>query len=499
MYNLKKFIEVTHQFYNKEVSTGDYKGFSGNFGSYAQRGGERSMLRLRMTGGVVNKDKAVFISDMIKNYNIDKIHATTCQTMQLHNLDRDTVCAIIEKAPEHGIYTIGGGGDNPRNVMASPLSGIDPDEYFDVLPYAEAASEYLLSLIGKIKMPRKLKVGFSSSPKNECHVTFRDSGFMAKPNGTFDVYSAGGLGNNYKMGLLIEENVAPDKILYYIKAMVDTFIAYGNYESRAKARTRYMQDTLGPDGYIRAFHEKLKEAFKEDLSFELTETEICCDEWLGNENGRIHKQKQPNMYYVAYHPVGGNPPIEKFIELAENMSESNQLRLSPDSTIYIANCTRDQAECFESITNGGAETEFEASTSCIGSSICQIGLQNSQELLKKSLEAVKNRGFSDGVLPKMHISGCISSCGAHQTAQIGFSGRVKRVDNKVVPAFLMMVNGCDEFGQERFGDEVGVIEAELIPEMLVEIGNAVLCKNTDFKCWFSEFRNEFDEIVKKYL
>ncbi len=45
-----------------------------------------------------------------------------------------------------------------------------------------------------------------------------------------------------------------DQILYYIEAMHQMFLAYGNYENRAKARSRYMQQTLGGA-------EKYKEAF----------------------------------------------------------------------------------------------------------------------------------------------------------------------------------------------------------------------------------------------
>lgn len=59
----------------------------------------------------------------------------------------------------------------------------------------------------------------------------------------------GGLGNNYKMGVKVAENVKPEEVLYYVEAMVRTFTTYGNYESRAKSRTRYMQETLGVEGY----------------------------------------------------------------------------------------------------------------------------------------------------------------------------------------------------------------------------------------------------------
>lgn len=92
-------------------------------------------------------------------------------------------------------------------VTCSPLSGVEKDEYFNVLPWAKAAGEYLMGFIRAEKMPRKLKVAFSSSPSNLSHATYRDLGFAARPDGCFDVYSAGGLGSNPRFGVLIAEAV----------------------------------------------------------------------------------------------------------------------------------------------------------------------------------------------------------------------------------------------------------------------------------------------------
>lgn len=223
--DLPAFKEKTDQFYAGELSKADYKGFSGGYGSYAQKDGKASMIRLRMSGGHLTKDKLKFIADSIKTYNVDKVHLTTCQTIQLHNLQPEAIYGIMEGGLDHGIVTMGGGGDFPRNVTVSPLSGVEKGEYFNVLPYAEAAGEYLMTFIKKEVMPRKLKVGFSNGPANETHTTFRDLGFVAREDGNFDVYSAGGLGNNARFGLKVAENVQPEKILYYICAMRETFIA----------------------------------------------------------------------------------------------------------------------------------------------------------------------------------------------------------------------------------------------------------------------------------
>ena len=237
--DLAQFREMTDKFYAKEVSVKEYKGFSGGFGSYAQRGGEASMLRLRLPGGRINKEKLKFIVDAIQEYGIEKVHFTTCQTVQLHDLSAKVACEIMEKAFEVGIITRGGGGDFPRNVMVSPLSGVEKGEYFDVMPYALAVSDYLLGLIKTVKLPRKLKVCFSNSPANEPHATFRDLGFVAKPEGTFDVYSAGGLGNNPRMGVKVAEQISPSEVLYYVKAMVETFVAHGNYEKLMQQVKKY--------------------------------------------------------------------------------------------------------------------------------------------------------------------------------------------------------------------------------------------------------------------
>lgn len=40
-----------------------------------------------------------------------------------------------------------------------------------------------MGMIKTVKLPRKLKVGFSNSPANVTHATFRDLGFMAKKMG----------------------------------------------------------------------------------------------------------------------------------------------------------------------------------------------------------------------------------------------------------------------------------------------------------------------------
>lgn len=501
--DLTQFREMTEKFYRGEVSVKDYKGFSGGFGSYAQRGGRASMLRLRLPGGVLTRDRLGFVAQMIEEYGIDRVHFTTCQTIQFHNLDEKAVCEIMEKALDFGIITRGGGGDFPRNVMVSPLSGTEVGEYFDVLPYAQAASDYLLTLIKEVRLPRKLKVCFSNSPKNMTHATFRDLGFAAREDGCFDVYAAGGLGNNPRMGVRVAEGVSPTEVLYYIRAMVEAFIEYGDYQNRGKARTRYMQEKLGAEGFKQAYLEKLEMVRAEkSLDIAIEGTAAVNKEGSGEiTHRRIIPQKQRGLYTVVYHPLGGVPAPTKFGELykaTENM-QGVQMRLAPDETMYIINLTAAEAEKILEVTKDGAQTLFETSVACIGSTICQVGLRDSQGALKAVINQARFEKFGDGVLPQIHISGCVSSCGTHQIGKIGFHGGVKRVEGKAEPAFTMHINGTDTQGNERFGEQLGVILQSDMPAFFAELGREIESQGKTYDTWYAENPQRLIEIAQKYL
>lgn len=502
---IPEFREKSEEFYAGKMNMKDYKGFSGKYGSYAQRGGKKNMLRLRMNAGRVTPEKLRFAADVIRQYDINPIHFTTCQTIQLHNLDLDAVCDIMDRALDAGIVCYGGGGDYPRNVMASPLSGTE-EENFDIMPYANATAEFLLDFIDQDKMPRKLKVAFSNSKKNEPHATFRDLGFVAKENGNFDVYACGGLGSNPKFGVLVYADLPADDILYCVEAMIRMFRKHGNYDNRTKARTRYLQDTLGSEGIKKEFREEFDRLKKEkDLSLEGLDTRPIEKAGEGEpleESFLVRRQYKSDLYTVAFHPRGGMPSAKTMEALADAIEGMKhvELRLSPDEGSYIINLTADEArQILAIIKDEAAKNAFETSIGCIGASICQVGLRDSQALLKSVLDAVAQSDLADDALPQIHISGCPSSCGTHQIGKIGFRGALKVVDKKPVPAFLLYVNGNDEEGKETMGHEVGMIAVERIPDFLIDLGHRVMAAGQSFDVWMEEHPAGIEEAAADYL
>ena len=127
-------------------------------------------------------DKFKKVYELAKKQNLDKVHLTTRQAIQLHSLSIDGVCDTMEEALKNDILHVEE-GKFPRNVSISPLSGVDVEEAFDVTPYAEAVNEHFMSKITTYKLPRKLKVSFSSSEKDCGNSTVADLGFLAIKKG----------------------------------------------------------------------------------------------------------------------------------------------------------------------------------------------------------------------------------------------------------------------------------------------------------------------------
>lgn len=497
------FSQKIQDFHEGKIEKKDYKGYSGGMGSYAQRDQTRHMLRLRLPAGRLTLERLKFLADTVEKYQVRRMKLTTCETVQLHDLAAEQVPAIMEEAIGAGILCRGGGGDNPRNVMCSPLSGVQKGEAFDPSPYAAAATDYLLSICREIHMPRKLKIAFSNGVDDSVHSAFRDMGFRAQAGGTFSLRIAGGLGaSGHRMGVLVDEAVKPAEVLYYIRAMVDTFCQHGNYENRAKARTRFMQDTLGPEGLKEAFLKNL-EAAKAKGGLEISGLEALADVRGGEETldrPRAIPQKQEGLYAVEYHPIGGVLPVEKPAQLYAAIKDlcNAECRVGPDETLYVINLPAGDAEKVLAVTEDGAKTEFERSVACIGATVCQQGIRDSQGLLQAAVKAVREADIPDGALPKICISGCPSSCAAHQAGAIGFQGGVRLEDKKPQPAFRLFLGGSDALDEARFGEAGAVILEKDVPALLVELGRAAAAAGQTWGQWSEAHREDLNAIVAKY-
>ena len=106
--------------------------------------------------------------------------------------------------------------------------------------------------------------------------------------------------------------------------------------------------------------------------------------------------------------------------------------------------------------------------------------------------------FADGVLPKIHISGCPSSCSAHQSASLGFRGAVKQSPEGPKPAYAIFEGGCSALGKENFGADAGIMAEDKIPLFLIELGQTISRAHTVYDSWIKENHGQLLQLIAEY-
>ncbi len=503
---IESFRELGHKFLNGEVSRGDFKGVSGGMGVYSHRNGKEFMIRLRIPSGIITLEQLHIVYDFAEKCNLEKIHLTTREAIQLHGISIDQVCNIMEEGIKKGIYTRGGGGNFPRNVAMSPLSGVDPEEAFDVTPYALAVNKYFMERIYTYKLPRKIKVAFSSSNEDFAHCTVTDLGFLAVNCGSekkFKVFLGGGLGRNPKVGVEYPSLIDPKDVLYYVEAMVNLFVEEGDYENKGKARIRYIVERLGKEQFINLYKKYLKETMdNHEYNIDVKEN-IINKQGLDTDikNPALFQQKQPGLYSIYVHPIGGQLYLKNLKDMLDTLDtmDNIEIRLTMTEGMYIRNLNGKEAErALNLVKTFNGNTRIQQSVACIGVPTCQMGILNSQNTLGNIINKFKEEGVEKDILPRIFISGCPNSCGAHEIGAIGLTGKIKRVNNESKNAFELHLGGVCREGETTLGEVYGDILEDNIADFLLALAKEVEKDSLDFQQWMEKHKEKLKELVGQY-
>ena len=113
-------------------------------GVYGQRQLGVQMFRIKIPFGKIHSDQLVRIADVSDKYATGNLHLTTRQDIQLHYVKLDDSPSVWADLAEKNITAREACGNTVRNVTASAEAGIDPNEPFDVAPYASAVAYYFM-------------------------------------------------------------------------------------------------------------------------------------------------------------------------------------------------------------------------------------------------------------------------------------------------------------------------------------------------------------------
>src|SRR5438445_2138649 len=192
------FVATLERFERGELTPDKWRAFRLVRGTYGQRQTQDAqMVRVKIPQGVLASDQLEALADVAERYSRGFGHITTRQNIQFHFVRLHDVEHAMRRLADAGLTTREACGNSVRNVTACPYAGVAGDERFDVTPYAEALTRYLLRHPLSSTLPRKFKIAFEGCPTDHVATAINDLAFRAvlTPDGRgrgFRVTAGGG-------------------------------------------------------------------------------------------------------------------------------------------------------------------------------------------------------------------------------------------------------------------------------------------------------------------
>ena len=467
-------------------------------GVYGQRQQGVQMIRIKIPYGRLNARKLRRIADVCDEYSTGNLHITTRQDIQIHYVSLDRTPELWAELERDDITLREACGNTVRNITASEYAGIDPEEVFDVSPFAEEAFRYFLRNPVCQEMGRKFKIAFSGSEKDRALTYMHDLGFIAKIKEIkgekvkgFKVLLGGGLGSQPREADVIYDFLESDKIIPLTEAVLRVFDQYGERKRRMKARLKFLLNEVGVDSFLEKVDTALKavphsiyevpeeHVSKQKEDFEIRKSSLIDTNkqeyktWLSSNT---FKQKQTGFYTVGIKFLLGNFNTDlarSLADLAEHFT-GDEIRLSLRQNLLLSFVPEENLPLiFEKLKElGCVESGFDSTldiTACPGTDTCNLGIASSTGIARELEKVLKAEypQFVDNKELLIKISGCMNACGQHNMAQIGFQGMTIKVDGKVAPALQVLLGGGTlGDGKGRFADKVTKIPSKRGTEAL---------------------------------
>ena len=390
------------------------------------------MLRLRLPGGIVAAQQMRGLASMAEEWGSGRADITTRANLQVREFQPKNIVRVLEKVDALGMTSRGAGADNIRNITASPITGIDPTELYDVAPLAEALHYYILNSRDMYGLPRKFNVAFDNGGAISVVADTNDIGFIATrvgekydvPAGVyFRVLLCGITGHKQfaeDCGLLLR----PEQTVAAAAAMIRVFNENGDRTDRKKARLKYLVDRWGVEKFL-AETEKL-------LAFPLIRfaAENCEPRHDIDRAGHIgiHAQRQPGLNYVGIAVPVGRLPANQMRALADVADQfgSGELRLTVWQNLLIPNIPSDRTdEALAAIRAADldcmAGTVMRGTVACTGNRGCRYSATDTKSHAVELANRLDTQ-FKIEQPVNLHVTGCPHSCAQHYIGDIGLLG-----------------------------------------------------------------------------
>ena len=516
--DVDEFVDVLSKFERGEIGPDEWRAFRLVRGTYGQRQlTDASMLRVKIPQGVLDVPQLEAMAEVAERYSRGFGHITTRQNIQLHFLKLHDVELAMRRLADVGLTTREACGNSVRNITACPYSGVAADEPFDVTPYAEALTRYLLRHPLSATLPRKFKIAFEGCTHDHIAASINDIGWTARERTVdgrsqrgFRVTVAGGTATMTRSGNELFEFAPVGEMFNIAEAIVRVFHRLGDYKHKQRNRLKFLVRSLGWDGFKTEFDKEL-EAFRLEggarLPFEpeqppveqppaarssapspqdvaaavssgkvigpgivpRVEPVLSADEgseyWIRTN---VRPQKQAGYVMVTVTTVLGDltsAQMRMLGHLALAFSDGT-VRITSDQNVVFRWVPNELLAGFYNrlaaagLSRGGASTLADV-TSCPGAESCKLAVTQSRGLGRLLSDSLHERPDLVAAVPGLDIkiSGCPNGCGQHHIAGIGFQGSLRKVGGRPAPHYFVMVGGGVQGGITTFGRLAATVPA----------------------------------------
>ena len=476
-------------------------------GVYGQRQQGVQMVRIKLPYGKMTLAQWKRISDVSDEYSTGNLHLTTRQDIQIHFVSLDRTPEMWSELEKDDVTIREACGNTVRNITASDIAGIDPDEPFDVTPYAHAMFEYFLRKPVCQEMGRKFKIALSSSEKDTALVFMHDLGVIprvkiidGKEVRGFKTVVGGGLGAQPHLAITTYEFLEEDLLIPYLESILRVFDRHGERNSRHKARIKFLIQKIGIDAFnelvveeqLALTHQRYK-VDVEEYSQKVGKTEspqtqsyalsdfptsglpdpFKYELW---KRTNVFAQKQPGYFAVYVRVANGNIGSHTSRRLIEKLKDviADDVRVTINQGLQFRFIKPEHLEYVYSVLDeeGFAAAGFGSVadvTSCPGTDTCNLGISNSTSTAIALSEVIEEE-FPEFLFNKeisIKISGCMNSCGQHGMASIGFHGSSLKAKGQILPALQVLIGGGVLGGGEgRIADKVLKVPSKRGPDVI---------------------------------
>jgi sulfite reductase (NADPH) hemoprotein beta-component len=520
--DIEEFVTTLEKYERGEMTPDQWRAFRLVRGTYGQRQSyDASMLRVKIPQGLLTSAQLRVLADVGERYSRKFGHITTRQNIQFHFVKLHDIEKAMNMLAEAGVTTREACGNSVRNITTCPYAGVAADEAFDVTPYAEETTRFLLRHRLSSTLPRKFKIAFEGCPDDHTVIAINDLAFhaMIGENGQrgFRVLAGGGTALMCKSAGIIHDFLPATDVFRVCEAVLMVFKQHGDYEHKQRNRMKFMIKALGWDGFVAEYERNLIWCRGEG-AVPLLNVHPAAESAPAWER---EDAPAPNIIasrVAAVPPIGpGVTPtlVPVFLPGDEAYLRWKATNVRPQSTfgyvqaivtVPLGDLTSEQmrvvAELASAYGDGTARVTVdqdlvirwvpvgklkelyrrlaaaslglaEASTvadvtSCPGAESCRLAVTQSRglgRLLEDHLRARPDLiAKADGAHIK--ISGCPNGCGQHHIATIGFQGSVRRLGGRAVPQYFVMIGGGTTIAGASFARTAAKIPARRIPDAL---------------------------------